>query len=238
MSDDPTQPAPGGEAPRPPRPPKARLRPPDKAVILTLPPFAGLSQRHVHVPQGPEALAAAGADLLTQEVLGFDTESKPTFVKGEQSTGPDVVQFATATQAYVFQLCRAECLSLVAQVLAHPGCVKLGFGLQQDQAQLRYRLGVGASPVLDLDTVFKHLGYPPSLGIKAAVAVLFGQRFVKSKRITTTNWAQPRLDERQVMYAANDAWVALQVWRALTAHDAPQRAKALAVLHKARHPPE
>jgi ribonuclease D len=53
------------------------------------------------------------------------------------------------------------------------------------------------------------------MGVKAAVAVLFGQRYLKSKRAATSNWAQRTLSDSQVLYAANDAWAALCVYHAL-----------------------
>jgi ribonuclease D len=95
--------------------------------------------------------------------------------------------------------------------------VKVGFDLRQDLSQLRQRLGIDAAPLLDLTLHFHRLGYPRTLGIKSAVAIVFGQRFVKSKKLTTTNWANERLAPNQLVYAANDAYVALQVWRAVGA---------------------
>jgi len=194
-------------------------RPPDKATLLTLEPFQGLSLAQVHVPTQAPALAAAWADLSGQRFVGFDTESRPTFNKGESSGGPDVVQFATMTAAYVFQLRHAASQALVCRLLAERTVVKVGFGLGQDQQQLRQRLGLCAQPLLDLDRVFRRQGHAHTIGIKAAVGLVFGQRFVKSKRITTSNWANPTLEPRQLLYAANDAWVALRVLQALALAD-------------------
>jgi ribonuclease D len=192
-----------------------RLHPPEKSAILALPPFAGLEMARVVVPQGDEQQAAAWDDLRRQRHVGFDTESKPTFVKGQEITGPDVVQFATPTRAYVLQLRHPGAEDLVRAVLGAADVIKVGFGLQQDRALLRRRLGQEVAPCLDLDRVFQRRGYGRSIGIKSAVAIVFGQRFVKSKRLTTTNWAMPQLEPRQLLYAANDAHVALCVLQAL-----------------------
>jgi ribonuclease D len=191
----------------------ARLHPPDKSRLLDLPPCPGLALADIMVPRSEAEHQAAWDDLRAHRHLGFDTESRPTFVKGEESRGPDVVQFATPTRAYVLQLRHAESTALARAVLTSPHIVKVGFGLQQDRSQLRQRLGLEVQACLDLDLVFHRMGYPRSIGIKAAVAIAFGQRFVKSKRVTTTNWANARLEPRQLVYAANDAWVALQVMR-------------------------
>ena len=192
-----------------------RLHPPDKTALLTLPPYARIPAAAVQAPQGEAELAQALADLCAQRHIGFDTESKPTFVRGQESSGPEVVQFATASRAYVLQLRHPGCEALVRSVLTDARVVKVGFDLQQDLGQLRRRLGVEVAPLLDLTQVFHRMGYPRTLGIKSAVAVVFGQRFIKSKRVTTSNWANATLTPQQILYAANDAWVALQVLQAL-----------------------
>jgi ribonuclease D len=71
--------------------------------------------------------------------------------------------------------------------------------------------------VLDLNQVFRKDGYANSTGARAAVAIMFEQKFHKSKKITTSNWAERQLTERQLLYAANDAYVALRVHTALNA---------------------
>jgi ribonuclease D len=191
------------------------LRPPEKSAILELEPFFGVGLESVRVPSNDEQLRAAWADLTGQPYLGFDTEAKPTFVSGEVSTGPDVVQLATSTKAYVFQLRHHPCEALVRAILTDKNVVKVGFDLKQDQAQLRRRLGVEAFPVLDLTRVFHRMGYPRHIGIKTAVAIVFGQRFIKSKKLATTNWANERLEPGQILYAANDAYVALRILKAI-----------------------
>lgn len=192
-----------------------RLLPPPKPTIQALPPFPALPATAVVQPRGDAALAQVLADLAAQPHIGFDTESKPTFVAGQESSGPEVVQFATADRAYVLQLRQPGSEELVRAVLTHPGVTKVGFDLQQDRGQLRRRLGLEVQPLLDLTRVFHRMGYPRTLGIRSAVAVVFGQHFAKSKRVTTSNWAAASLSPQQLQYAANDAWVALQVLLAL-----------------------
>jgi ribonuclease D len=198
-----------------------RLMPPDKSALLALPPYPGIALADVRVPRSDAALADALADLGAQAQIGFDTESKPTFHKGQESSGPDVVQFATASTAYVLQLHHPGCEALARQLLVQPGVVKVGFDLQQDLSQLRRRLGTEVAPLLDLTRAFHRMGYPRTLGIRSAVAVVFGQRFAKSKRVTTSNWANHQLEPRQLLYAANDAFVALQVALALQRQGVP-----------------
>jgi ribonuclease D len=191
------------------------IQTPTKDDIALLPVFPRLElQDIILVSQAQQALAAYDA-LQGLPVVGFDTESKPTFVVGEISTGPHVVQFATFDKAYVFQLFDATCRDVVCKLLTSKTVLKAGFGLSGDSTQIRRTLGVEPAHVLDLNTIFKAKGYTKELGVKSAVAVLFKQRFVKSRKATTSNWANKLLSEGQIIYAANDAWAALKVYEAM-----------------------
>ncbi|MEJ5989300.1 3'-5' exonuclease [Ramlibacter sp. PS3R-8] len=183
--------------------------------IALLEPFERLGlDRIALVGDGAQADRAADV-LLETDVWGFDTESKPTFQVGEASEGPHVIQLATLERAFVFQLHDAHCRAVAGELLARTGVVKAGFGLHDDKRRITHKLGVEPKDVLDLDTVFRQRGYRRQMGTKAAVAVLFGRRYLKSKRAATSNWAQRQLSESQLLYAANDAWAALRVYHAL-----------------------
>ncbi|MBP8229595.1 MAG: 3'-5' exonuclease domain-containing protein 2, partial [Xylophilus sp.] len=81
--------------------------------------------------------------------------------------------------------------------------------------QIRRTLGIEPAAVVDLDTVFRQRGYRREVGVKTAAALVFGQRFIKSRKQTTSNWAARQLSEAQVRYAANDAYAAMCVAHAL-----------------------
>ena len=101
------------------------------------------------------------------------------------------------------------------QLLALRGVTKAGFGLGDDRKRIQARLGVETADVLELNTALHQRGYRKDMGVKAAVAVLFQQRFIKSKKAATSNWAQRQLSEGQLVYAANDAYAAARVFDAL-----------------------
>lgn len=79
---------------------------------------------------------------------------------------------------------------------------------------MKSRLGIELNNVLDLGEILHGKGHRGTVGTKIAVAHFFGKRLSKSKKIGTCNWATPRLSERQLLYAANDAHVALKIYRA------------------------
>ena len=187
-----------------------------------LPPYPGLQMADVRIVRTPEDAAAALAALSQADVVGFDTESKPTFMKGEVSTGPHLVQLATDDVAYLFQIGSAasaqDALAVLKPVLESEAILKVGFGLGDDLKRLRAKLGIETRNVLDLATALRRRGERNTLGAKTAVARFFGQRLQKSRRITTTNWALPQLSEKQLLYAADDAHVALRLYRHWRAH--------------------
>ena len=126
-----------------------------------------------------------------------------------------MVQFATSDKAYVFQLFDSVCTDVVCKLLTAPSILKVGFGLSGDNTQIRRRLGVEPVSVLDINTIFKAKGYVKELGVKSAIAVVFQQRFAKSRKATTSNWANKVLTDNQMIYAANDAFAALKVFEAV-----------------------
>jgi ribonuclease D len=182
-----------------------------------LPPYDGIKLADVRMVRTDKDAADALAALSALPVIGFDTESKPTFLKGEVSTGPHLVQLATDDAAFLFQIGPSPSVEVLKAVLESKAILKVGFGLQDDVKRLRAKLGIEAENVLDLSTALRKKGERNTLGAKTAVARFFGQTLQKSKKITTTNWSLPRLSEKQILYAADDAHVALRIyhrWRA------------------------
>jgi ribonuclease D len=188
---------------------------PDKEAIALLEPFERLGLEQIEVIATPARAAQALKDLTGATVLGFDTESKPTFAKNEASEGPHIVQLSALNKAWIFQLEDAECRRAVGLVLSSPAVIKAGFGLGDDQRRIIRKLGVDLQGVLDLNVVFRERGYRKDMGVRGAVAVVFNKRFLKSKKAATSNWANERLTEAQIVYAANDAYGALRVYQAL-----------------------
>jgi ribonuclease D len=193
---------------------------PTKEEMLLLPPFAGLTRDAIFVPTTLAEFMQAAVEINAAGIVGFDTESKPTFAKGEVSEGPHVVQFSTLERAYIFQLCYKECWPIVAELLQSKAVTKVGFSLGSDHGQILAKFGVKVEKVLDMVSVFKRQGYRGTTGVKTAVAIVFAQYFRKSKRISTTNWSMQKLNDSQLLYAANDAYAAIKVFDGLNlAHD-------------------
>ena len=192
---------------------------PDKDAIALLPPFDRLGLDRITLVTTGSQAREAYSHLILARAWGFDTESKPTFKVGEQSDGPHILQLATPQRAWVFQLHEPECRAVAAELLAGGGITKAGFGLGDDRKRIIHKLGIEPQGILELNTVFRERGYRKDMGVKGAVAVLFHQRYLKSKKAATSNWANLHLTEAQLVYAANDAYAAIRVFHALAEHN-------------------
>ena len=186
---------------------------PEIAVAIELPLYQGIALADVVLINSPAAAAEACRALLAEAVLGFDTEAKPTFAKGEVSTGPHLIQLATEGRVYLFPVRHPMEYHGLRQILESRTILKVGFGLGSDLAQLSARLGIEAKHLLDLSRALPGEKPKQTMGAKSAVARYLGRRMQKSKRTTTSNWAHPRLTERQMLYAADDAQVAWRIYR-------------------------
>ena len=190
---------------------------PHKADIAELEDFDGLGMENVFLVTSGRQAGLAMKELMMAGTVGFDTESKPTFHKGQKSEGPHVLQFATLEKAFIFQAHFIESHPVIIELLESPALTKIGFGLGGDLRQIADRFGVRPSGIVDLDRSFRRMGYRNAVGAKSAVAMFFNRKLLKSKSVTTSNWATRDLSERQLLYAANDAYAAIRIFHALQA---------------------
>ncbi len=151
----------------------------------------------------PQDRARALADLRQESVVGFDTETRPSFRKGE-SHPTCLVQAATAGTVYLFQLRRLDVLPILAELLAQPHTVKAGVGLAHDLRSLKLVFPFIEKNVLDLGVVARRCGLEQT-GLRNLAGIFLGFRVPKGNR--TSNWAAAQLSAQQVIYAATDAWV-------------------------------
>jgi ribonuclease D len=156
----------------------------------------------------PEALEAALADIRAERVVGFDTETRPAFRKGEHHL-PSLVQVATARAVHLFQLRRTDCSAALAELLAAPGTVKAGVALAHDLRELKLLFPFEATAVLDAGAVARRHGLKQS-GVRNLAAIFLGFRVPKGAK--TSNWAAARLSPAQIVYAATDAWVCRELY--------------------------
>jgi ribonuclease D len=186
---------------------------PTKEQIQYLPKFENLPKHQILVINTLEQCVALHKELSQITVFGFDSESKPTFQKGEVQTGPHLIQLATSNKAYLFQM-NEDIWQFLAPLFANSKQLKVGFGLKNDK-HLFLKRGIELEGVIELSKCFRHLGIKQSVGVKSAVAQLLGQQLMKSKKISTSNWSNKKLSPAQIDYAAADAYACILIYKKL-----------------------
>jgi len=156
--------------------------------------------RVVLVTNTAEAEQAA-EDFAGERLVGFDTETRPTFKVG-QKFPVALAQVATARAVYLFQLPRMDCAP-VLRALLESATIKAGVGIGDDIKALRELFAFEPQSIVDLGALARRKGYERS-GVRALAAMLLGFRIPKGTK--TSNWAAPRLSPQQIAYAATDAW--------------------------------
>jgi ribonuclease D len=162
----------------------------------------------VSLVETPQELADAREDLRQERVVGLDTETRPSFRKGETHL-PCLVQAATAQAVYLFQLNRLDVFPALAELLAKPEVMKTGVGLAYDLQQLKQVFPFTVENVLDLGVIARRRGLGQT-GVRNLAGMLLGCRIPKGNR--TSNWAAPRLSPAQIAYAATDAWACRELY--------------------------
>lgn len=153
-------------------------------------------------------LARALQALRAEKVAGLDTETKPTFRKG-QYYPPSLVQIAAASGVFLFPMKWTGCFGALTEILENPRLVKAGVGLSDDFKNLQKIFPFAQQNTVDLGLVARSWGYKRS-GVRSLSAELLGFRITKGA--ATSNWANPRLTPKQIDYAATDAWACRELF--------------------------
>jgi len=146
--------------------------------------------------------------LAKESVIGFDTEKKPTFKKGEYNYVA-LLQLATPEEAFLFQLTKTGLHRSLKLLLEDETIIKLGVAIRDDLIDLKKLSPFDPDGFVDLGIMAKELEIPYH-GLRKLAAYLLHGRLSKAQQ--TTNWENHTLTEAQQIYAATDAWVALKIY--------------------------
>ena len=163
-----------------------------------------------------DQLAEIFEELAQHAVVGFDTETKPAFKRGVRHE-VSLIQLAIPYKVFLIRLNHTGFTAELAAFFASDKIRKVGISIKDDLKHLA-RLGdqqhihFDPNHILDLNDTAKHL-HVPHMGVKKLTAIFLGFRVSKSQQ--TSNWENPTLTERQLRYAATDAWVCLEIYQRL-----------------------
>jgi ribonuclease D len=165
----------------------------------------------IHVIRNQDELAGAIRQLAMESLLGFDTETRPAFRKGE-SYPPSLLQLASGHEVFIFQLQHLGLPEPLRLLLAQPAIIKAGVAPAHDLRELQKLAPFQPAGFVDLSRLAKQEGIQ-NHGLRGLTAVLLGCRI--SKSVQTSNWAQANLTQQQIRYAATDAWLGRELYRRL-----------------------
>lgn len=158
-----------------------------------------------------ESLALATKKLELQKVIGFDTETPPTFKKGCMKP-PTLIQLATEDEVFLIQLAHVSIDEKLANILASPDIKKAGVAIHDDMKALAKLYPFEPDGLVELSCTSKQKGLN-AFGLRTITANLLGFRVSKGSRCS--NWANLKLSNQQVIYAATDAWLGLLLYNKL-----------------------
>ncbi len=165
----------------------------------------------IMVVDTPELLDKALADLGKHTLVGFDTETKPSFKKGCLNKVA-LMQLSTDTHNYLIRLNKLGIPAPLREFLENPGITKIGLSVRDDFNVMRRTEPVEPKGFVELQSYVKRFHISDS-SLQKIYAIVFGQRISKKQRLT--NWEASSLTPQQQTYAALDSWACLHVYKHL-----------------------
>lgn len=165
----------------------------------------------IHLICSDEEISRTARDLDSATVLGFDTETRPSYRKG-QLYKVALLQLSTNTDAFLFRIHRITEFELLIRLFENPKIVKTGIAIRDDIKALQKVFKFRPQNFVEIQTLAKTKELN-KFGLKGLAAdVLHG--FV-DKKAKMTNWESKDLTDKQLMYAATDAWIGLKLYEKL-----------------------
>ena len=161
----------------------------------------------IRLVDNESGLEKAVLALGCEKVLGFDTETRPTFRRG-QSYPLALLQLAGAKVVYLFQLNFLDSLDHLIPLLSDPGIIKAGVAIHDDIRKLREITEFKPAGFLELSSISQKLDIV-NTGLRSLSAIFLNTRVSKGAQVT--NWNRRQLTRAQIKYAATDAWVSLKL---------------------------
>ena len=165
----------------------------------------------IYVVDSPGQVNAAVATLRKQELVGFDTETRPSFRRGELHKTA-LIQLATEHECFLFRLNKIGIPAKLQSYLEDASCTKVGLSVHDDFHTMQRSYPLNPGGFIELQELVRSFQIA-EMGLQKIYAILFGQKISKSQRLT--NWEASTLSEAQQHYAAIDAWACINIYKKL-----------------------
>lgn len=178
----------------------------DKSLIAALP--VEQFQGRIIVILSAKDTESAVRYLLSQPILGFDTETRPSFRRGNQYKAA-LLQVSTPDTCFLFRLNYTGLTPALIRLLEDQQVMKIGLSWHDDLNALRRLGSFKPGRFIDIQDHVRDLGIE-DLSLQKLYANLFGLKI--SKRQQLSNWEADILNDKQKLYAATDAWACIQIY--------------------------
>lgn len=165
----------------------------------------------ITVVDRPSQVGRAVEALRGHDLIGIDTETKPSFTKGQHHKVA-LVQLATEEHCFLFRLNKLGFPAALEELLADKNVKKVGLSLHDDMTALCRRRRFKPAGIIDLQSIARDYGIM-ELGLQKMYAIIFGEKMSKAQQLS--NWENDALTPAQQRYAATDAWACLKIYRRL-----------------------
>lgn len=150
--------------------------------------------------------------LKTKTLLGFDTESRPTFSPGQPHYGTSLLQLSGDKKAYLFRIKKTGMDPRLCAILSNPNILKVGAAVKDDVRGLQRYASFKGNGFVDLQQIVCEWGIRDK-SVKKMSAIILGVRISKTQQLS--NWEADTLSEAQQKYAATDAWICRKMYKKL-----------------------
>lgn len=168
----------------------------------------------INVIESKKSLDKVLNEIVDEDYLGFDTETKPSFKKNIKNKVA-LLQLSTSNTSYLIRLNKTGFTKKLANLLSNENIKKIGVALNDDIKGLQQLYNFKPNGFIDLQTFVKDYGIINN-GLKNLTAIVLKFRISKAQQ--TSNWENEILTESQIKYAATDAWVCHEIYKELTNH--------------------
>ncbi len=165
----------------------------------------------IEIVDSPQKVRKALAELAAESVVGFDTETRPNFRKG-QNNQVALIQMATATRSYLFRICRTGLMPEIIEFMENPSVTKVGLSLKDDFHNLHKLAEFTPASFVELQSMVHEYSITDA-SLQKIYAILFGRRISKGQRLS--NWEASELTPAQSQYASIDSWACLMIYNYL-----------------------
>lgn len=165
------------------------------------------------VVNNPQSLSQACEYLAKQQIIGFDTETRPSFTSGVTNKVA-LLQLFGGDKCFLIRLNRVQISKQLTDILHNPNIIKVGAAVKNDIVGLNRLRHFTAGGFVDLQDIVEKYGIKDK-SLRKISGIVLGMKVSKAQRLS--NWEAKVLTPQQQLYAATDAWVCVEIYNKLLA---------------------